>query len=614
MLLMLSERMVSNMYLNVSLSIGAIFFYIILFIIYFSKKKIKSVRTRLFIMLLISAAIFAATDILIIYSITSLNAWMQEFIFLSHWAICFFSMYSFALYLLYLIYHMETKTIFKTVIYNPLTIIISIITLLAVIVIIFVVPYEPLDANSIDFIPGIAGLIICGIIIIYAITCVTIAFIKRKMIPSNEKKGIFFSVVFVTISYSCQFTFKYFSFAPFFLMIIILYLYLNSENPDLLMLEEVANIKKSSEETASSTKYLIESVVDKLEEPFNELKQISRDITNAKTLDEFKRKMQTLKEPSNEALNILDIKLSLTNLLAAGTSENIIDFGMKDFINTICKLTTKEIGTKEIRLCPKINPGIPSIIRGDMSKLQVVLTNLINTSVSHTNVGKIILTFVSEVDEQNNCLLIIKIADTGWGMTEEEQTNAISGSASTGISISKELIEQLGGEFFLQSEKNVGSQYEIRVKMPVVSKEPIGEFTIENYKNNPTVEYIDYTGLKVLICDDNSISAELLKSHLANYHFAVEIIKSPREVIEKIKEHNDYSIIFLDDMMTEMTGTNLLKQIRMLNSTVPVSVYTANAILGMKEKYMSSGFTGYLSKPIDPIALDRIVRQFINKK
>ncbi len=93
----------------------------------------------------------------------------------------------------------------------------------------------------------------------------------------------------------------------------------------------------------------------------------------------------------------------------------------------------------------------------------------------------------------------------------------------------------------------------------------------------------------------------------------VELVESGFECLEKVKT-NTYDLILMDDMMPKMSGVETFHKLKENNSfNTPVVALTANAITGMKEKYLSEGFNGYLSKPIDKLELNIIMKKYLKK-
>ena len=125
---------------------------------------------------------------------------------------------------------------------------------------------------------------------------------------------------------------------------------------------------------------------------------------------------------------------------------------------------------------------------------------------------------------------------------------------------------------------------------------------------------LDFTGKKVLLVDDNNLNLKVAARLLKEYNLEPELIDSGFACLEKIQEGNRYDLILLDDMMPKMSGVETFKKLKEINGfNMPVVILTANAISGMKEKYLEEGFNDYLAKPIDKIELKRVLNHYLSK-
>ena len=127
-------------------------------------------------------------------------------------------------------------------------------------------------------------------------------------------------------------------------------------------------------------------------------------------------------------------------------------------------------------------------------------------------------------------------------------------------------------------------------------------------------EKLDFTGKKVLLVDDNNLNLKVAARLLKEYNLEPELIDSGFACLEKIQEGSKYDLILLDDMMPKMSGVETFKKLKEINGfNIPVVILTANAIAGMKEKYLEEGFNDYLAKPIDKVELKRVLNNYLNK-
>ena len=128
------------------------------------------------------------------------------------------------------------------------------------------------------------------------------------------------------------------------------------------------------------------------------------------------------------------------------------------------------------------------------------------------------------------------------------------------------------------------------------------------------VEEIDLKGKRILIVDDNKLNLKVASKFLSNYNPVIETVESGFECIDKIKNGETYDLILMDDMMPKMSGVETLHRLHENpDCNIPTIALTANAIEGMKEKYLSEGFDDYLSKPIDKLELNNVINKYLNK-
>ena len=123
---------------------------------------------------------------------------------------------------------------------------------------------------------------------------------------------------------------------------------------------------------------------------------------------------------------------------------------------------------------------------------------------------------------------------------------------------------------------------------------------------------ISFGNKKILLVDDNELNIKVAKRLLKNYNLDIEDVMSGQACIDKIKTGNKYDLILLDDMMPKMSGKETIKILKNdPDFKTPVIVLTANALTGMKEEYLSLGFDGYLSKPIDRKEMLKILKKYL---
>ena len=223
------------------------------------------------------------------------------------------------------------------------------------------------------------------------------------------------------------------------------------------------------------------------------------------------------------------------------------------------------------------------------------------------------------VNTNNKSKLVISVTDTGRGIKKdnidrlfnkfqrlEEDKNTTLEGTGLGLAITKSLTEMMGGKIVVQSDYGKGSKFTVYLTQKIISM--IEEPETKEAKLEQTTNFKDK---KILVVDDNKMNLKVATKLLEKYQITIETCQSGLEAIEILKDNN-YNLILLDDMMPKMNGKETLKELKKNKDfKIPIVVLTANAISGMKEKYLELGFDDYLAKPIETEELIRILNKFL---
>ncbi|MBQ8923415.1 MAG: response regulator [Lachnospiraceae bacterium] len=280
---------------------------------------------------------------------------------------------------------------------------------------------------------------------------------------------------------------------------------------------------------------------------------------------------------------------------------------------------------KRLEFVVEIDEKIPSVLRGDEVRVKQVITNILTNAVKYTHEG-IIWLRVRGNQNYNTEKLYVEVEDTGIGIKEEDLSKLFSAferidekhnrnieGTGLGMHITQRLLKLMGSSLHVESEYGKGSKFYFEIEQEIVDKKPIGKF--EERVNGSIKEYefkqLFYApNARVLVVDDNELNLKVFVSLLKHTGVKITTASSGQECLD-LTAANYYDIIFLDHMMPEMDGIETLhlmkENLQGPNKRTPVYVLTANAVTGAKEMYMSEGFTGFLSKPIDADRLERVI-------
>jgi CheY-like chemotaxis protein len=170
----------------------------------------------------------------------------------------------------------------------------------------------------------------------------------------------------------------------------------------------------------------------------------------------------------------------------------------------------------------------------------------------------------------------------------------------------------MGGKIIVQSIYGKGSKFTVILDQRIVKLKEDKPVTSETVDNPNEIK--DYHDKKVLVVDDNTLNLKVASRMLREYRCQIELVDSGFKCIDLVASGNKYDLILMDDMMPKLSGTDTLHRLKENASfNMPVVALTANAISGMREKYLADGFDEYLAKPIEKSELKVIVDKYLGK-
>jgi len=368
-------------------------------------------------------------------------------------------------------------------------------------------------------------------------------------------------------------------------------------------------------------------------------------------ITEIQLQNQSIPEEAKDAL----IKINNSGHLLLGIINNILDmskieagklelspisYDVPSLINDTINLNVVLYDNKQIEFKLNIDENLPSKLIGDELRIKQIINNLLSNAFKYTDKGEISMSISAEYQQENSSIMmmIIRIADTGQGMTKEQQeklfddftrfnadlNSKVEGSG-LGMSITKQLVSIMEGEIDVKSEPDKGSEFTVRLPQKIEDASVIGKEMAEKLNNFHTFdltqlekktqivyEYMPYG--RILIVDDIETNLYVAKGLMSPYGLSIETANSGFEMIEKIQNGAVFDIIFLDHFMPKMDGIEALKIIREMGYKEPVIALTANAIIGQAEVFAKSGFDGFISKPIDIRQLNDTLNKLVRDK
>ena len=400
-------------------------------------------------------------------------------------------------------------------------------------------------------------------------------------------------------------------------------MYFTIENPDMKMIEQL-NIARDQADKANNAKSeFLSSMSHEIRTPLNAILGFSQALSEEDLPPQAKDEVKDVMMASETLLDIVNGILDISKIEANKLEIVNTEYSIKQIFDELVALSKARLGEKPLDFKYSLDESIPKYFYGDKVRVKQVILNLLTNAIKYTHEGWIDFK-VTGIKQGEVCRLIIAVEDSGIGIKPEsidklfskferldiEKNNTIEGTG-LGLAITKKLVDLMGGKIVVQSVYGQGSKFTIALDQKIVENPTLDLENTEGV-NNTEFKELDLTNKRLLIVDDNKVNLKVAARLLQDYHAIVDTLDSGQACIDKINMGASYDLIFMDDMMPKMGGVETFHKLKEISDfNTPVIALTANAISGMREKYLSEGFSDYLSKPIDKTELNKLLNKFL---
>ncbi len=347
---------------------------------------------------------------------------------------------------------------------------------------------------------------------------------------------------------------------------------------------------------------------------------------------EQRENLEIVNSSTSSLLTIIDDILDFSKAEAGQMELDRIDFSLKRALESTVDSLALRANKKGLELICYIEPAVPDGVIGDPGRLRQILINLIGNSIKFTKEGDIVAKVEVENEAQDSVMLHFSVSDSGIGIPKERQsaifesftqadgsTTREYGGTGLGTTISRQLVELMGGKIWLESpaneNKGVGGQgttFHFTIRLDLQPEKQVMALRNESR--------VDLTGIRTLVVDDNEINCRLFHTLLDNWGLVPHTVSSGKDALDALanaqKEEYSYKLVLLDCQMPGMDGFSVAKEIKSRGwlTELAVIMLTSAGAKGDISRCKEFGISGYIPKPIKQSILLNTIMETMHQK
>lgn len=392
---------------------------------------------------------------------------------------------------------------------------------------------------------------------------------------------------------------------------------LTEELQDALDMAQSANMAKST---------FLSSMSHDIRTPMNAIVGFT-EIANSHLDDpeRVKNCLERIGVSSRHLLSLINDILDMNEIESGKISLHSESFSISELVEDLTTIVQPQASGRDISLELQAGPLRHDIVMGDSLRIHQVLLNIIGNAVKYTEPAGWVRASVEEqpTESPEVCNYIFVVEDNGIGMDREFIQNIfkpferarnknmpVIEGAGLGMSITKNLIDLMGGTIAVESQPNVGSKFTVVVPLQITDTLVVDEPESQSDEGK--------IGGRVLLVEDDALNREIAIELVQSFGVEVEAACDGVEAVERMRtcEPRRYGLIFMDCQMPRMNGLEATEAIISFERDkgiphTPIIAMTANAFNEDREKALVAGMDGFMSKPINMNDLEKTLRRYL---
>ena len=384
---------------------------------------------------------------------------------------------------------------------------------------------------------------------------------------------------------------------------------------------ELNDARAVAESASRSKSEFLASMSHEIRTPMNAIMGIADLLAKTPLSSEQEKYVQIFRRAGDNLLNLINDILDLSKVEASQLELEQTGFWLGDQLEIVTEMVGARAQEKGLKLSCQIAADVPTNLIGDPTRLRQVLMNLLGNAIKFTESGEVSLQVTWEGNSEENTALRFSVIDTGIGIPEDKQARVFErftqadssttrrfGGSGLGLTISKRLVELMGGNIWVESKEGLGSTFAFVLPLQVQTIENRPAAVAEGADSD-----LQLAPLRILLTEDSPDNCTITLAYLADAPYVVEIAENGAVACEMFKT-GQYDLVLMDRQMPVMDGLTATRAIRAWEQEngrlpTPIIALTASALKSDREICLAAGCTAFLTKPIRQSVLLHAIRE-----